>query len=151
MRSFPLRLLDLSKIISHSYYLPIFFQSVKDSDAQRSGLYFLAYQLSNAVASIVSGVLIGIVGWYAPFAWVGSIIFIVGSGLLYTVEVNSTLATLIGFQILTGAGVGSCGNVPYIATQVVASRSDMSSASKSSLLPSIVSLMMLTEEISQMP
>jgi hydrogenase/urease accessory protein HupE len=94
-------------------------------------VYALPYQVSSTAANIVTGISLGIVGWYNPFIWVGSSTFIIGCGLLCTLKVDSSTATLIGYQIIAGAGQGTANNIPYIAAQTVASKEDMSSASES--------------------
>lgn len=78
----------------------------------------------------MTGILVGVLGWYVPFIWLGSMVFTIGSGLLYTLNVDSNTATLIDYQILTGVGFGASVQLPYIAAQVVTNKNDMSSASK---------------------
>lgn len=62
-----------------------------------------------------------------PFSWLGSALFASGSGLIYTLNVDSTLGAQIGYQILAGAGLGACMQIPFIATQVVLPENDMPS------------------------
>jgi hypothetical protein len=45
--------------------------------------------------------------------------------MLYTLKVNSSAGTWIGYQILAGFGAGACVQVPFIAVQVVLSKKDM--------------------------
>lgn len=92
---------------SHVYYLPIHFQAVKGSTPEQSGLDIIPYQISTTAASLAVSIFVGILGWCVPFVWLGAIVFIVGSGLLYTLEVYSSAATLTGYQIVTGAGLGA--------------------------------------------
>ena len=63
--------------------------------------------------------------------WVGSAIFTVGAGLLYTLKVNSSAGIWIGYQILTGIGAGASVQIPFIAVQVVLSAKDMPTGSES--------------------
>ncbi|PGH20081.1 hypothetical protein AJ80_03731 [Polytolypa hystricis UAMH7299] len=112
----------------HTYYLPIYFQAVKGSSAIESGVNITPYQVSNTIASIAVGFSISYVGWYVPFVWVGLVLFTVGSGLLFTLNLDSNTAALIGYQMLAGFGLGSSVQVPYIAAQVVTGKSDMSAA-----------------------
>uniref|UniRef100_A0A093URC9 Putative HC-toxin efflux carrier TOXA n=1 Tax=Talaromyces marneffei PM1 TaxID=1077442 RepID=A0A093URC9_TALMA len=51
----------------YSYYLPIWFQAVKDASSLQSGVDVLPFILSQVVASIVSGGLVRKVGYYLPF------------------------------------------------------------------------------------
>lgn len=66
-------------------------------------------------------------GPYVPFTWLGSIIFVVGSGMIYTLKVNSSPGMWIGYQILAGIGAGACVQIPFIAVQVVLNKQDMPS------------------------
>ncbi|KMU83846.1 hypothetical protein CIHG_01629 [Coccidioides immitis H538.4] len=97
----------------HVFYLPIYFQAVKGSSPEKSGLDVVPYQASNAGTSLIVGLLVGMVGWYVPFVWFGALAFAIGSSLLYTVGPNSYTATLIVYQFITG---------------VVSNRDDISSA-----------------------
>lgn len=110
---------------SHIYYLPFYFQASKGTSAEESGIRTIAYLVSNTVASIVIGALITALGYYTPFMWLGSAVFTVGAGLLYTLKLDSPPRTWIGYQILAGAGAGASVQIPFIAVQVVTSEKDM--------------------------
>jgi hypothetical protein len=66
-----------------------------------------------------------VVGYYTPFIYGGTILFTIGSGLLYTLKVNSPTSHWIGYQILAGFGAGGAIQLPFIATQVVLPAKDM--------------------------
>ncbi|EFR04188.1 MFS gliotoxin efflux transporter GliA [Nannizzia gypsea CBS 118893] len=112
----------------HSYYLPIYLQAVKGLTAEQSGIQILPYQVTNSLFSLGVGVLVGIVGWYPPFLWLGTLAFVVGSVLFYKLDVDSTVAAVVGYQIIAGAGVGTAINIPHIAVQAISSKKDVSSA-----------------------
>jgi hypothetical protein len=57
--------------------------------------------------------------------WIGIVIFTVGCGMLYTLEVASSAAAWIGYQLLAGIGAGACIQIPFIAVQVVVDEKDM--------------------------
>lgn len=71
------------------------------------------------------GGLITVVGWYTPFMWVGGALFTVGSGMLFTLKINSTAAQWIGYQVIAGFGAGAAVQIPFVAVQVVSSAKDM--------------------------
>jgi hypothetical protein len=54
-------------------------------------------------------------GYHGPGLVLGAILAAVGTGLVTTFEMNTSLSTLIGFQILLGTGVGIGWSVPYLA------------------------------------
>ena len=112
-------------LYTHIYYLPFYFQAVKGTSAEESGIRTIPYLVSNTLAAIAVGASITMVGPYVPFLWIGSAIFCVGSGLIYTLKVDSSAGTWIGYQIIAGAGAGACVQIPFIAVQVVLSKKDM--------------------------
>lgn len=112
----------------HIFYLPFYFQAIKGTTAEESGIRTIAYLVSITVSSIVIGGLITVVGWYAPFMWFGSAVFAVGAGMLYTLKVDSSNGKWIGYQILAGVGAGAGVQIPFVAVQVVSSVKDMPTA-----------------------
>ena len=112
-------------LYTHIFYLPFYFQAAKGTSAEESGIRTIAYLVSMTIASIVVGGAITGIGYYSPFMWVGSAIFTIGSGMLYTLEADSSAGYWIGYQILAGLGAGCCVQIPFIAVQVVTSEKDM--------------------------
>ncbi|CAO2650657.1 Nn.00g019490.m01.CDS01 [Neocucurbitaria sp. VM-36] len=115
-------------LYSHIFYLPFYFQAIKDTTAEQSGIRTIAYLVSITCSSIVIGGLITVVGWYAPFMWFGSAVFAIGAGLLYTLKVNSPAGQWIGYQVLAGIGAGAGVQIPFVAVQVVTTEKDMPTA-----------------------
>jgi len=113
---------------SHIFYLPFYFQAIKGTTAEESGIRTIAYLVSITVSSILIGGLITLVGWYAPFMWFGSAIFAIGAGMLYTLTVHSPPGQWIGYQILAGIGAGAGVQIPFVAVQVVTNEKDMPTA-----------------------
>ncbi|OAL24890.1 hypothetical protein AYO20_10594 [Fonsecaea nubica] len=112
-------------LYTHVYYLPFYFQAVKGTTAEQSGIRTIPYLVSITISSIVVGASITTLGPYVPFTWFGSAIFAVGSGMLYNLKVDSSTGTWIGYQILAGTGAGACVQIPFIAVQVVLNKKDM--------------------------
>lgn len=121
-------------LYTHIFYLPFYFQAVKGTTAEGSGIRSIPYLVSVTLASIVIGGSITAFGWYTPFMWFGTAVFTVGCGLLYTLRVGSGAGHWIGYQILTGLGAGAGVQIPFIAVQVVLSAKDMPTGSQSSSL-----------------
>ncbi|KAF2656643.1 MFS general substrate transporter [Lophiostoma macrostomum CBS 122681] len=115
-------------LYTHIFYLPFYFQASKGTTAEQSGIRTIAYLVSITVSSIIIGGAITIIGFYAPFMWLGSAIFTIGCGMLYTLQVSSPAGRWIGYQILAGAGAGAGVQIPFIAVQVVSSDKDMPTA-----------------------
>lgn len=112
-------------LYTHIFYLPFYFQAVKGTTAEGSGIRTIPYLVSITLSSIVVGGSITALGPYVPFNWAGSAIFAIGCGMLYSLKVNSGPAAWIGFQILAGIGAGACVQIPFIAVQVVLNKKDM--------------------------
>jgi len=112
-------------LYTHIYYLPFYFQAVKGTSAEGSGIRTIPYLVSLTIASVVVGGFVTVVGLYVPFTWFGSAIFTVGAGMIYTLRVNSGIGKWIGYQIVAGVGAGMCVQIPFIAVQVVLSKKDM--------------------------
>jgi hypothetical protein len=84
--------------------------------------------LSLVFGSVLAGLTVQKIGWYTPFAMVGVCIMSVGSGLLYTLQVNTGEGKWLGYQIIYGFGMGLCFQQPNLAAQTVVATKDVPSA-----------------------
>ncbi|KAE9375543.1 putative HC-toxin efflux carrier [Stipitochalara longipes BDJ] len=109
------------------YYLPIYFQVVSGVSASQSGIRNLPLILACTLATIFSGGLISAFGHFVPFMIIGSVLSTIGAGLLYTLSTTSSSGHWIGYQIITGLGIGLALQVPIIAAQASVSAADLSS------------------------
>ncbi|KAI9878969.1 MAG: hypothetical protein M1830_010023 [Pleopsidium flavum] len=109
----------------HVYYLPFYFQVVKGVSAEESGVRSIPYFLSLALSSTVGGFVISAIGTYVEFAWIGTALLTIGSGLIYTLKVDSSAGIWIGFQIVAGFGVGLAIQTPFIAVQTAVEPGDI--------------------------
>jgi len=87
--------------------LPFYFQAVKGTTAEGSGIRTIPYLASIIISSIIVGGAITKLGWYKPFMIAGGAIFTVGAGLIYTIVVNSPAGRWIGYQLICGFGAGA--------------------------------------------
>ena len=102
--------------IGSTYYLPFFYQS-KGRTPTQSGIDIIPFMLSAVVGTAGSGAIINKTGRYWPFLVFGPLIAAPAGGLLFTVDVNTANAKLIGFQILLGIGTGVAFQNTIIAIQ----------------------------------
>ncbi|KAJ7684096.1 ABC transporter [Mycena polygramma] len=93
-------------LLLFSYYLPIFYQAARHSSATRSGIDLLPLVLSSALTSLICAQIVSLIGYYWPFLAIAPVFLGLGSGLLYSLEVDTPEARLVGFQILAGIGIG---------------------------------------------
>ncbi|EAW10844.1 putative MFS transporter [Aspergillus clavatus NRRL 1] len=113
--------------IGCEYYLPLYFQSVKQASPMRSGLLLLPLVLAEGLFSGLSGWLIHRTGRYIEQIWIGTILLTLGTGLLIRLNAASTMAELIVFQIITGAGSAILFEPPLIALQASVAQEDTAS------------------------
>ncbi|GJD04410.1 efflux pump [Colletotrichum higginsianum] len=104
-------------LLCFSYYMPIYFQAVKGASALMSGVYLLSGILPQLVMAILSGALIGKMGYYLPWALASSAIMLVGAGLTTTLTVQATVAQWVMYQFVAGFGRGCGMQTPVIAIQ----------------------------------
>ncbi|KAH8916158.1 MFS general substrate transporter, partial [Atractiella rhizophila] len=100
-----------------AYFVPIYFQTIKGSSAIHSGIQSLPLILGAIVAVMFSGGLIPAIGYSNPFLILGSVLAVVGAGLIYTWEVTTASDHWIGYQVLAGLGVGMAFMAPVNIVQ----------------------------------
>jgi hypothetical protein len=111
------------------YYLPLWFQAIKEVTALKSGIMLLPTILSVVVASIFSGFAISKIGYYTPFFILCSLIMPVGAGLISTFTPETGHAKWIGYQVIFGIGLGFGALQQLNVVQTVLERSDIATGS----------------------
>jgi MFS family permease len=109
------------------YYIPVYFQSVHGTSPTMSGVRNLPMIIAVTIGTIASGGVVSATGYYQPMLIGGGVLATIGSGLLYTLDTNSSTGEWIGYQILAGAGWGIAFQIPMIAVQGSADPRDISS------------------------
>lgn len=107
------------------YYLPIWFQAVKSVDAYESGIRNIPVLLAVVVGTIISGAGTSSLGYYTPFMLSASVLTSIGAGLLTTFRVDTGSPKWIGYQVVTGFGIGLGLQQPLIAIQNVLDMSEV--------------------------
>ncbi|KAJ4258183.1 hypothetical protein NW762_008329 [Fusarium torreyae] len=110
---------------TQSYHLPFYFQAVKGTDPQTSGIDILPHGVTVTVATLITGSLITWLGYYVPFMWAGSAIFTTGAALLHTISQNTPMGRWFGYEVVAGAGFGIAIQIPVFAVQVVLGAADI--------------------------
>lgn len=111
-----------------AYYFPIWFQAVHSESPVQSGVDMLPIIGTNTVVTMITGGLIGRLGYYTPFALGSGLFTAVGTGLVTTLTPSSSRSRRIGYQILQGMqGLGF--QVPVLAVQNGVRRDEVSVAS----------------------
>lgn len=111
------------------YYLPIYFQSIKNVSAAQSGIRNLPLILGISLLTVVSGGLITATGHFGSLMVIGSVLATIGCGLIYMFELDTGSSKWIGYQIVVGVGLGLGVQIPIIVNQASVAPSDLSSVS----------------------
>lgn len=111
------------------YYLPIYFQSIKNVSAAQSGVRNVPLILSVSICTVISGVLVTLFGQFGYLMILGSVFASIGCGLLYMLEIDTGSGKWIGYQIVAGIGMGLGIQLPIIVNQAIVDPSDLASAS----------------------
>lgn len=76
------------------------------------------------VGTLTGGIATSKIGYYNPFAIFGTIVSAIGAGLLMTLQVDTSQAKWIGYQVMYGFGFGSMLQIPNLAIQAVLPKKD---------------------------
>ncbi|EON61438.1 hypothetical protein W97_00653 [Coniosporium apollinis CBS 100218] len=114
--------------IGGEYYLPLFFQSVRQMSPLHSGLLILPVTVTEAVGGMFCGIMIHRTGRYLELIWVGLTLMLIGNGMYIHLNASSSLAEIIAFELVAGAGAGLLFEPPLIALQAFVSQDDTATA-----------------------
>jgi len=107
------------------YYLPVWFQAVKETAAIQSGIMNLPLLIAVVFVSVAAGALVTLWGHYAPFMILASILMPTGYGLLSTMTPSTETHVWILYQLIAGTGVGLGLQQPLMAVQAVLDLADV--------------------------
>ncbi|KAK4156844.1 major facilitator superfamily domain-containing protein [Chaetomidium leptoderma] len=108
------------------YYVPVWFQTVKQVDPVKSGIDTLPLVLSLVVSSIASGGITQKIGYYVPSMLLAPALMSIGEGFLSTLNRDSPTSHWVAFQFLSGFGLGFGMQTSGLAIQTVLPREDVS-------------------------
>jgi len=114
--------------IGGEYYLPLYFQSVMQASPLHSGVLILPITITEALMGITVGVLIHRTGRYLELIYLGVALMTVGNGLYTLFSATSSLASVIGFQVIAGIGAGALFEAPLLGLQAFVSQHDTATA-----------------------
>ncbi|PHH80592.1 hypothetical protein CDD80_851 [Ophiocordyceps camponoti-rufipedis] len=121
-------ILQSGAFFSMIYYLPLYFQAIRGSDAVVSGVQNLPFILAAMLGALGAGIFISSTGMSTLVMVAGTAFGTLGCGLCYMFDVNTSTGTWIGYQIIAGVSLGGALQIPVIVGQVSVQPEDLSSA-----------------------
>lgn len=110
------------------FYLPLYFQSVKQASPTRSGILILPMMVIEAAVDILAGISIHHTGRYRELIWAGAALMTLGTGLYIIFGTDTSVAKVVGFEVIGGIGVALLFQTPMIAIQNTVSQADTATA-----------------------
>ncbi|KAH8893587.1 MFS general substrate transporter [Thozetella sp. PMI_491] len=101
------------------YYLPEWFQAIKDASPVTSGVMNIALFLPQIIGSIIAGTMITKLGYCEPWILAGCAFSSIAAGLYSIFQIETGHGAWIGFQVLNGLGAGFSMETPLTAAQTV--------------------------------
>ncbi|KAK4681847.1 hypothetical protein QC764_111130 [Podospora pseudoanserina] len=112
-------------LINLTFFLPIWFQAIKDDSAIGSGVNMIPYFLVNAFFSLLAGIFVTRIGYVTPPAVIGSAIGTIGLGLLTLLNPRTTTGQWVGYEMVCSVGFGMSIQQGFTAVQTVLAEDDM--------------------------
>lgn len=119
-------------------YPPIFFQAVAGVDAARSGLLLAPFAFTCALATLAAGQITDRFGGHKVVPLVGMGALTVGYALLGTISGSTSAASVIGYAMVAGIGVGLVMQTLLFVVQRAAPVADMGVATSTVMLARVL-------------
>ena len=89
------------------YFIPLFFQFVRNSSALAAGVHLLPFVCLLVFFCIANGAIMAQTGYYAPWFLGGGIFTVISEALLYTINTGTSSSKVYGYSSLAGIGAGA--------------------------------------------
>jgi len=107
------------------YLLPLYFQTIRGASPISSGVRMLPLIISTTISSILAAAFVTVMGMPMYIMLTGAALACVGSGLVYTLEIDTPSSQLIGYLILLGFGYGFAVQLGIIVGQASSQPGDI--------------------------
>ena len=114
--------------IAGEYYFPLYLQSAKAASPLRSGVLLVPLLFTTAACGVVTGVVIHRYGRYRELNWIGTVLLTAGFGAFISLTPSTSIASIVGFQLIAGAGSGLLFEPPLVALQAFSAQDDVATA-----------------------
>jgi EmrB/QacA subfamily drug resistance transporter len=115
-------------------YLPLFLQVVNGATPTGSGLQILPLMAGLLITSISSGQIISRTGRYKPFPIAGTLVMVVGLGLLSRMDAHTGRAVASAYMFVLGLGLGMVMQVLVLVVQNAVDYKDLGVATSGATL-----------------
>jgi len=99
------------------YFIPLFFQFVRNDSVLKAGVRLLPFVFAAVFGAMINGAVMERYGFYMPWFLLGGILITVGGALLQTVQLETTVATVYGYSVITALGSGFFVQAPFSIAQ----------------------------------
>jgi len=88
------------------YFLPLYYQFALNNSALEAAVHLLPFVFVLVTAVILNGVLMGKFGYYMPWYLCGGVLVVIGSALMYTIDLDTSDSKIYGYSVLIALGTG---------------------------------------------
>lgn len=101
------------------YMIPIFFQFTRNDAALEAGIRLLPFIAILVTTIFANGALLSKYGYYMPWYTAGGSLAVIGGALMYTVGQSTSTASIYGYSVILGCGVGLWIQASFSVAQAV--------------------------------
>lgn len=116
------------------FFVPLFVQEVRGVTPTRAGFVLMPLMFGAAFGTLVAGRGVARDGRYRIWPRAGSILMLVGVGLLSTLGLDTSIVLVGAFALILGTGVGFSMQPSLVAAQNAAPQKDLGTATSTALL-----------------
>ncbi len=110
--------ISISNLVVTVYSLPLHFQFAFGQSSLGSGVYTIPFVGAIIVSIGTSGPVFARYPYYKMWFFGGSVLMLIGSGLLTTLSYTTSYGAISGFAIISGLGVGPVVQLGYTVAQM---------------------------------
>jgi MFS family permease len=96
---------------------PVLYEAGRGSSSLKAGILIIPFLLTVVLSQGGEGFVMSYTKRYWHWGPTSPIFLAIGGGLLFTVNINTSSARLIGYQIIYGLGIGFTQNVAFLSVQ----------------------------------
>jgi MFS family permease len=115
-------------VLTLVYFLPLYYQGVKGYNTTITGVAVFPETFTVAPVAVIAGVLIGKFGDFRWAVWFGWTVTILGMGILYLLNVNTSTVAWIFLNLVPGIGTGALYPALQFSIQSACADKDLAAA-----------------------